>query len=126
MTLDISHQWGGDLDVGSSGDLAVVASPISGSQRILRRLLTNPGDYIWNLTYGAGLSRFVGQVGSTSHIRAVIQSQMMEEPAVIRYPRPTVEIVNPAGDRSGIFLANISYRENLGGEISTITVPIIG
>ena len=55
---DISHQWGSDLSIGPTGDFALVSGAILGQQRVLRRLLTNPGDYIWHPDYGAGLAEF--------------------------------------------------------------------
>ena len=59
---DIAHQWGSDLLTSSVGDLASVSGPLLGQQRVLRRLLTNPGDYIWQLDYGAGLARFIEEL----------------------------------------------------------------
>ena len=44
---DLSHEFGADLLAGPTGDLAVAAGAGLGRQRVLRRLLTNPGDYIW-------------------------------------------------------------------------------
>ena len=35
--------------ISSSGDISVVSGPLLGQQRVLRRLLTNPGDYIWQM-----------------------------------------------------------------------------
>ena len=43
---DIFHEWGSDLVVGSGGDLALASGSAVVSQRVCRRLLTNPGDYI--------------------------------------------------------------------------------
>ncbi len=54
---DLSHQWGDDLTVGPTGDMALVTGSVFGQQRVLRRLMTNPGDYIWQLDYGAGLAQ---------------------------------------------------------------------
>jgi hypothetical protein len=50
---DIFHEWGSDLVVGSGGDLALATGSAIVSQRVRRRLLTNPGDYLWNLDKGA-------------------------------------------------------------------------
>jgi hypothetical protein len=80
---DIAHQWGSDLMVGPTGDVAVAGPAAVGRQRLLRRLLTNPGEYIWQPDYGAGLSRFIGQPANALQIRAVIRSQIFkgrEEP----------------------------------------------
>lgn len=53
---DLSHQWGSDLLIGPTGDLATASGTELGQQRVLRRLLTNASDYIWHLGYGAGLA----------------------------------------------------------------------
>ena len=58
---DISHQFSADLSLSPTGDLATITAPQLTQQRVLRRLLTNPGDYIWHPSYGAGLAAFVGQ-----------------------------------------------------------------
>lgn len=44
---DISHTLGYDLDISENGDLATVSGSDIGKQRIIRRLSTNPGDYIF-------------------------------------------------------------------------------
>jgi len=44
---DISHLWGNDLTIGPTGDLAVASNDGLTQQRVLRRLLTSVGDYIW-------------------------------------------------------------------------------
>ena len=49
--------WGGDLSVGPGGDISVAPVEAEVEQRIIRRLLTNTGDYIWHISYGAGLGR---------------------------------------------------------------------
>jgi len=45
--VDVQHRWAGDLAVTATGDLAVVTGGPLGTERVLRRLLTNPADYIW-------------------------------------------------------------------------------
>jgi phage baseplate assembly protein W len=64
--MDCYHYFGNDLSVASNGDILLTDGITLSQQRILRRLLTNPGDYIWELTYGAGLPQFVGQPLSQS------------------------------------------------------------
>ena len=63
---------------------ASATGPLLGQQRVLRRLLTSPGDYIWQLDYGAGLARFIGQPVNPLQIKAVIRSQIFKEAAVAR------------------------------------------
>ena len=95
---DLWHQFGSDLAVGATGDLASVTGALEGQQRVLRRLLTNPGDYIWQPGYGAGLGQFVGSPATATQIRAVVRSQIFKEAAVARTPEPIVEVTaNPAG-----------------------------
>ena len=65
---DINHLWGNDLAFSATGDLATADVPTLTQQRVLRRLLTNPGDYIWELDYGAGLasSKLINPAASMS------------------------------------------------------------
>ena len=105
---DLLHQFGADLSVGPTGDLATVSGPALGQQRVLLRLLTNAGDYIWQLGYGAGLAQFVGQPADATRIRAVIRSQIFKETAVARTPEPTVDVVS---DGSGAVSVQLSYAD---------------
>ena len=89
---DIAHQWGSDLEFGPNGDLAVVAGSDLGQQRVLRRLLTNLLDYIWQPAYGAGLAGLIGQPANILQIRATIRSQIFKEPAVAQNPEPTIDV----------------------------------
>jgi len=82
--------WGGDLSVGSSGDIAVAPVQIEVQQRLIRRLLTNPGDYIWHTEYGAGLGTFVGEPCSPGLIESTILNQLQHEALVAMNPSPTV------------------------------------
>jgi hypothetical protein len=89
---DIFLEWGGDLGVGSTGDLALVAGCSMTSQRVRRRLLTNAGDYIWQLDYGGGLAQFVGTPAKPTDIEAVIRAQLSLESAVLSSPPPQVGV----------------------------------
>lgn len=89
---DAALLWGGDLSAGPTGDLALVGGTALGQQRVLRRLLTNPGDYIWHLQYGAGLAHYVGQVANVAAIVATIRSQIFMESSVARLPEPVIEV----------------------------------
>ena len=75
-------------------------------QRVLRRLLTNPGDYIWHLQYGAGLAQFVGKPCDVAAINATIRSQIFMEPSVARLPEPVIEVQN---DQNGSVYVYIRY-----------------
>lgn len=89
---DATLLWGGDLSAGPTGDLALATGTALGQQRVLRRLLTNPGDYIWQLQYGAGLAQFVGAPCNIAAIKAAIRSQIFMESAVTRLPEPLIDV----------------------------------
>jgi hypothetical protein len=105
---DISHLWGNDLAFSPTGDLATADVPTLTQQRVLRRLLTNPGDYIWALDYGAGLANFVGQPGAASAIRAAIRGQIFKETAVAQTPEPIIEL---QPDPSGSIYVHVRYAD---------------
>lgn len=105
---DLHLDWGGDLASSETGDLAVVGRPALGTERVLRRLLTNPGAYVWHPTYGAGLSRFVGQPIDVAGVQALIRSQMLLEPAVAREPEPVVTVQSDVG---GTLFVQVRYAD---------------
>jgi phage baseplate assembly protein W len=105
---DLQHQFGADLAVGPTGDVATVSGSTLGRQRVLRRLLSNAGDYIWQLGYGAGLAQFVGQPADATRIRAVIRSQIFKETAVARTPEPRIGVVS---DGAGTVSVQLSYTD---------------
>ena len=105
---DLHLGWAGDLASSETGDLATVGRPALGTERVLRRLLTNPGAYLWHPKYGAGLARFVGQPIDAAGIEALIRSQMSLETAVAREPEP---VVNVRADTVGSLFVQIRYAD---------------
>lgn len=118
---DTAHQWGSDLTLGPSGDIATVTGALLGQQRVLRRLLTNPGDYIWQLDYGAGLAQFIGQRANPSQIRAVIRSQIFKEAAVARQPEPVIDVQVAPGGAAGTVYVYIRYVDNDSRQTQTVS-----
>ena len=118
---DVFQQYGGDLAVAPSGDLATVAGTLLGQQRVLRRLLTNPGDYLWNPGYGAGLAQFVGQPANAARIRSVIRSQIFQESAVAQSPAPVIDV---AADASGNVTVQIVYSDSTTGETQVLSFTV--
>jgi hypothetical protein len=118
---DIFHEWGADLAVGSGGDIALASGSDMISQRVCRRLLTNPGDYLWNLDYGGGLALFVGQPARSTEIEAVITSQLLLETAVPTSPAPqvTTTVTDVA---NGYVVANIIYVDPTSQNAVTLNV----
>ncbi|MGC1411086.1 MAG: hypothetical protein WA864_19355 [Acetobacteraceae bacterium] len=123
---DLSHQWGSDLAIGATGDISTADGSSLGQQRVLRRLLTNPGDYIWQLDYGAGLARFVGQPANTLQIRAVIRSQIFKEAAVARLPEPLIDVQATPGGASGTVYVYVRYVDAENSQTQVLTLSISG
>lgn len=90
---DISHDWGNDIVVSASGDLRLASDTTRGQQRVLRRLLTNPGDYVFHPEYGAGLSAKVGSLATPDELIALIRGQVLMEDAVAASPQPVVTVM---------------------------------
>ncbi|MEE8664211.1 MAG: hypothetical protein SOH81_11630 [Acetobacter sp.] len=61
---DLYHVSGYDITLSESGDVGNVTGVEFSQQRVLRRLATNTGAYIFALQYGAGLS---GRIGYGRH-----------------------------------------------------------
>jgi len=118
---DLALQFGGDLSVGPTGDLLLAAGPALTQQRVLLRLLTNPGDYIWQLGYGAGLGQFVGQPGAPAAITGVTRTQLMLESAVAQTPPPTIGTT--VGDDGTVTLA-LTYADAPTGQTSLLTFSL--
>lgn len=104
---DLAHQWGSDLSLSPTGDLALADGADLTRQRLLRRLLTNPGDYIWHLDYGAGLPAFVGQPGNPPGIESLVRGQTLQEPGVATAPQPMISVapILGAGPTGGLSLS---------------------
>jgi hypothetical protein len=118
---DLFHEWGSDLVVGSGGDLALASGSNVVSQRVCRRLLTNPGNYLWNLDYGGGLGQFVGLPAKSADIEAVVMDQLLLETSVPTTPAPqvTTTLVDAA---NGYVVANITYADPTSQQSVTLNV----
>jgi len=122
--VDASHLWGSDLVLSPTGDIGMASNALLGQQRVLRRLLTNPGEYVWQLDYGAGLARFIGQPINRLQISAVIRSQIFKESAVARQPEPVIDVQTSHPDGSGVVYVHIRYvdAESMQTQILSFTV----
>jgi phage baseplate assembly protein W len=118
---DISHTMGGDLSWGPTGDLAQVAAPDLTTERVLRRLLTNPGDYIWQLDYGGGLGRMIGIPANPPAIAGIIRSQMLQEASVANSPAPQTTV---SAGQNGVVVATVQYADAATGTEQVLYVPI--
>lgn len=104
---DLFHYFGSDLSVSPTGDLQPVSDTVKGQQRVLRRLLTNPGDYIWEPDYGAGVPQWIGRTLDIPKITALIRGQMLLEEAVAKIPEPQITVQEIANGLS----VSISYTD---------------
>jgi phage baseplate assembly protein W len=121
---DVSLIWGADLAVSATGDIATSSGAVGTQQRVIRRLLTNPGDYIWQLGYGAGLAQFVGQPANELYIKAVIRSQIFKESAVARSPEPVIQVQVSPGGSTGTIYVQIQYTDALSGGTQTLSFSV--
>jgi len=119
--MDIDHQFGSDLVVGATGDLRLVADASYTQQRVLKRLLTNQGAYLWHLGYGGGLPQFVGQPARDDQIRAVIRGQIFKEATVARTPEPQIDV---STDRQGGVYVDLRYTDVDTGQTQILTFAV--
>lgn len=121
---DLSHQWGGDLAFSSSGDLLTASGSSLSQQRLLRRLLTNPGDYIWQPDYGAGLAQFVGSPASAARIRAAVRSQIFNEHSVASTPEPIIRVTPISGNAAGTVVVDVQYVDSITGDTQVLSFSV--
>ncbi|CAH2606137.1 conserved protein of unknown function (plasmid) [Rhodovastum atsumiense] len=105
---DLSLEWGADLTVGPTGDLALVDGANAVRQRIVRRLHTAAGDYLDQVTYGAGLGQRIGSPTTERTIAALVRAQMAAEAAVAASPEPSVSVAQSEADPTA-FIITITY-----------------
>ncbi|WP_217548789.1 phage tail protein [Pantoea sp. GbtcB22] len=117
---DIYHYVGGELSTSPAGDLRPVSSTERGKQRILRRLMTNPGDYVFHPEYGAGLGNKVGQSVNLNEWKALISGQMLLEDTVASNPAPTVSLSLVEGGVS----VNIKYTDSTSNTPETLSFDV--
>lgn len=115
MINDIYHYWGSDLSLGGGGDLLTTDGTIRGQQRVLRRLLTNPGDYVFQPDYGAGLPSFVGQPIDPGKVAGLIRAQILLEDSVAQDPAPQISVQSAPTDPSAIAVT-IAYNDAASGK----------
>lgn len=91
---DVGHLWGSDIRLSPTGDLALVTGPDRSKERVLRRLLTNAGEYIFALDYGGNVPREIGAIANNAQISGQIAGQLKLEQTVSQASAPTVNVTN--------------------------------
>jgi hypothetical protein len=108
--ITIVCDWNGDLGVGPGGDICVAPIQAAVQERIIRRLLTNPGGYIWHTNYGAGLAGYVGEPYSPSVIESTVLSQLRLEVLVAASPAPVVQTNRPTAGSFSATSVTVQYQ----------------
>ncbi|MCQ8279852.1 phage tail protein [Acetobacteraceae bacterium KSS8] len=117
---DAAHWFGADLATNATGDIALALNDIEVQQRIVRRLATNQGDYIWQSAYGAGLPAMIGDPVSESQIQGIVTEQMQMEAGVDQTQPIGIDVTSDGLGDVGI---TISYTDAATGAETTVTVP---
>lgn len=117
---DLSLIWQQDLVFDLTSDLMLAQGSEAGRQRVLRRLLTNPGDYFAHPSYGAGLPEKVGSISSAAELQALVFSQMLLEPVVAQDPPPNVSVTAVP---NGVAIL-VMYNDAITGEPVTLGFDI--
>ena len=117
---DFSLPWRGDLQLSPSGGVELVDGLLLTEQRLIRRLLTVPGDDIFEPSYGAGLPRYVGKPMHVSAIAGVVQTQALLEETVASVISVTVTNVGVSS-----FTVTLAYTVTSSPAITQIlTLPV--
>jgi phage baseplate assembly protein W len=103
------HWYGLDIQFAANGDDASANGILEINQRIVRELMTAPGDYIWAPNYGAGLGRYIGKAMSAevfAELKALITAIVVRQPDVQRQPGPQITF---QADATGLLSTQIIY-----------------
>lgn len=84
--------------MGAGGDLLTAPVVNEVNSRVIRRLLTNPGEYIWHSEYGGALGRFVGEPVASGVIEATILTQLLLESLIAYNPIPEISMTNSSSN----------------------------
>jgi hypothetical protein len=118
----VTCDWGGDLSVGPTGDIGAAPAVVEIQQRLIRRLLTNQGAYVWHIDYGAGLGSFVGQPLSADLIQSTVLNQIQNEQLIGMSPSPTIQI--DQGSIESLSTASITIQYQIIGSTTAISVVV--
>jgi hypothetical protein len=108
--MDAYHDFGTDLVAGANGDLLSATGDQETSQRVIRRLYTPQGGYLWNLVYGAGLPQRVGETLTPDQYNGIVADILAacaQEPAIAQVPAPVVTLTPINNGLSG----SIAYTD---------------
>jgi phage baseplate assembly protein W len=105
---DLTQWVGDDLAASATGDLGTASADTRTNQRIVRRLVTPKGSYIFHPDdYGAGLPAMIGDTVDIPAITGEIRSQIRMEEGVAQSPEPRIT-VQPIQDGVSVGIAYTS------------------
>jgi hypothetical protein len=117
---DAAHWFGGDLQLSASGDLLIATGVTESEQRVLRRVMTNQGDYFWSPDYGGGLPGYIGSTINANQVQSTIYGQMQLESSVAQSPAPQVTVTPIA---EGMFVAMAWATQNTPAALNFSVTP---
>ncbi|CCD29943.1 conserved hypothetical protein [Candidatus Glomeribacter gigasporarum BEG34] len=119
---DLDQTVGSDLSASSTGDLMTATGTQRSQQRVLRRLLTSPGDYVFHPAYGAGLPKMIGNITDVARIRALIRAQLRTEASVAHHPEPSIDI-RPLADGVAVSIQYVDATQQQPVSLSFTVQP---
>jgi hypothetical protein len=117
---DARHWWDSDIAISSTGDLALSDGIDLSNQRIVRRLMTILGEYVWHTDYGASVPVRVGDTLDLSLIESIVRGQIFEEAAVDPEYDPEIIVTKIL---NGVFVA-IRYVDALTGQQASLDFDV--
>lgn len=109
MGFDLDAPFGSDIDLHTLSDVNLLGETSDADflvqreeliQRLIRRLLTNPGEWIPFPAYGGGLRLKLHETMSVqllNEIKSTVISQLLKEPDIAQAPLPQVEFSQSNG-----------------------------
>ena len=121
--MDIYHEIGDDIQLDSTNDLLFVHDTTETNQRIMRRLFTNKGTYIWNSKFGASIPWKVGESLSLEVYKDIVNqvtASVLEDDDVAKSPPPEINIKTTSNG----LICYIKYYNLSSDEHDTITLQV--
>lgn len=113
-------EWNGDFLVSPTGGLLLASGDDFARQRIIRRLLTAIGSYVWDTGYGAGLPQKIGRPVVVTALKSLVRSQIALESSVAATPAPIIAVTEDANNL-GAYTIVINYTDAASGEPVTLS-----